>query len=70
MVSKWPCPQKGSGLTFRVAETDSKGNSLRLALTNIRGSIPNPAAVGANVGGQLHLRNNWSGRSVAVQQGR
>lgn len=56
----------GSTLTFRVAETDSKSDGLRLTLANIGGSVPDPAAVGSNVRGQLHLGNNWSERSVAI----
>lgn len=37
-------------LTLRVGEPDGQGNSLGLTLTNISSSIPDPAAIGANVG--------------------
>lgn len=41
--------------TLRVGESNSQGNSLGLALADIGGGVPHPAAVGANVGGELHL---------------
>lgn len=44
--------------TLRVAEADGKGDSLGLALRHIGGGVPDPAAVGADVGRQLHIRDN------------
>jgi hypothetical protein len=41
-----------------VTETDGKSSSLRLALRDIGGGIPDPAAVAADVGGELHVGNN------------
>jgi hypothetical protein len=41
-----------------VTETDGKSGSLGLALGNIGGGVPNPAAVAANVGRELHVGNN------------
>jgi hypothetical protein len=41
-----------------VAETDGESSSLGLALRNIGGGVPDPAAVAANVGRELHVGNN------------
>lgn len=46
-------------LTLAVGKADGKSLSLRLALADIGGGIPNPAAVAAHVGGKLHIRNDW-----------
>lgn len=46
--------------TVGVAESDSQGDGLGLALADIGGGIPHPAAVGADVGGELHLRDNYN----------
>lgn len=46
----------GSGeRTLRVGKADSKSHGLGLALANIGGSVPHPASVRSDVGGQLHL---------------
>lgn len=45
-------------LTLRVGKSDSKSLGLWLTLTNISSSVPNPASVRANVGRQLHVRDN------------
>jgi hypothetical protein len=45
-------------LTLAVGETDSQGLSLGLALADIGGGVPDPAAVAAYVGRQLHVGNN------------
>lgn len=42
-----------------VAETDGKGSGLGLALRDIGGGVPDPAAVAANVGGELHVGNDY-----------
>ena len=42
-------------LTLTVGETDGQGLSLGLALGDIGGGIPDPAAVTADVGAQLHV---------------
>jgi hypothetical protein len=43
---------------LRVAETDGKSSGLRLALRDIGGGVPNPAAVAADVRRELHVGNN------------
>lgn len=48
----------GHGLTLGVGEADGQGNGLSLALADIGGGVPHPAAVGTDVGGQLHLGND------------
>jgi len=45
-------------LTLAVAETDGKSLSLGLALRNIGRSVPDPRAVAANVGRELHVGDN------------
>lgn len=45
-------------LTLAVAETNGKGLSLRLALGDICRGVPNPRAVTADVGGELHVGDN------------
>jgi uncharacterized protein YlxW (UPF0749 family) len=50
--------RRRSKLTLRVAETDGQGNGLGLTLANIGSSVPDPAAVRANVGRELHLRDD------------
>ena len=42
-------------LTLAVGETDGQGLSLRLTLRDIGGGVPDPAAVTADVGAQLHV---------------
>lgn len=44
--------------TVGVGKSDGQGNSLGLALADIGGGVPHPAAVGADVGGELHLGND------------
>jgi hypothetical protein len=41
-----------------VCESDSKSLCLWFALANISGSIPHPTPITANIGGELHIRNN------------
>lgn len=53
----YPVPQEGK-LTLAVRETDGQGLSLGLALGDIGRGIPNPAAVTANVGAELHVGDN------------
>ena len=43
---------------LRVAETDGKSSGLGLALRDIGGGVPDPAAVAADVGRELHVGNN------------
>lgn len=43
-----------------VAETDGKSLSLGLALRYVGGCVPDPTAVRANVGRELHVRDNCS----------
>jgi hypothetical protein len=45
-------------LTLAVGEADSQRLSLWLALADIGGGVPDPAAVAADVGRQLHVRDN------------
>lgn len=45
--------------TLRVGKADSKGNGLGLTLADIGGGVPHPASVRSDVGGQLHLRDDW-----------
>ena len=44
--------------TFAISKANSQGLSLGLALANIGGSIPYPAAVTSNIGAELHVGNN------------
>lgn len=48
----------GGQHTLGVGETDCQGNRLRLTLANVSGGIPDPASVAANVGRQLHVRDD------------
>jgi hypothetical protein len=48
----------GPKLTLAVSETDGKSLSLGLALRNIGRSVPDPRAVTADVGGELHVGDN------------
>lgn len=41
--------------TLRVGEADGQGNSFSLALADVGSGIPDPGAVGADIGRQLHL---------------
>lgn len=52
------------GLTLAVGETDGQGLSLGLALADIGGGVPDPAAVAADVGRQLHVGNNYALLSI------
>ena len=45
-------------LTLAVGETDSKRLRLWLAFADIGGRVPDPAAVAAYVGRQLHVGDN------------
>jgi hypothetical protein len=49
-----------------VAETDGESSGLGLTLRDIGGGVPNPAAVAANVGGELHVGNNCQMLASAV----
>lgn len=51
--------------TVRVGESNGKGNSLGLALANISGSVPHPAAVRADVGGQGDFGDNCAQTCVS-----
>lgn len=48
--------------TLRVGKADSKGHGLSLALANIGSGVPHPTPVRSDVGGQLHLRDDWKER--------
>jgi len=48
-----------SKLTLRVGEADGKGDGLGLTLADISSGVPDPAAVGADVGGELHVGDDW-----------
>jgi hypothetical protein len=52
-------------LTFAVGKADSKSLSLRLALADVGGRVPNPAAVTAHIGRELHVGNHYSQLSIA-----
>jgi hypothetical protein len=43
---------------LRVAETDGKSSGLGLALRDISGGVPDPAAVTADVRREFHVGNN------------
>lgn len=45
-------------LTFTVGEADGQSLRLGFTLADIRSCVPDPAAITAHVGGQLHLGNN------------
>ena len=45
-------------LTLAVGKTDGQRSRLRLTLTDICGCIPDPATVTADIGVQLHVRDN------------
>jgi hypothetical protein len=47
-------------LTLAVGETDSQGLSLGLTLADIGGRVPDPAAVTADVGAQLHVGDDYA----------
>jgi hypothetical protein len=51
--------QEGNKHTLRVGKSNGKSLGLGLSLTDIRGSIPNPASVTTNIGRKLHLRDNY-----------
>lgn len=51
-------------LTLAVGEADSKRLGLGLALADIGGGIPDPAAVAAYVGRKLHVGNNCAPLSI------
>lgn len=46
-------------LTLAVGKTDSQGLSLGLTLADIGGGVPDPGAVTADVGAQLHVGDDW-----------
>lgn len=46
-------------LTLAVGKANSQSLSLGLTLADIGGGIPDPAAVTANVGAQLHVRDDY-----------
>ena len=45
-------------LTLAVGKTDGKSNSLRLTLTDICSSIPNPASIATDIGREFHVRHD------------
>jgi hypothetical protein len=49
-----------------VAETDGEGSGLGLTLRNIGGGVPDPAAVAADVGGELHVGNDCELLAFAI----
>jgi len=51
-------------LTLAVSETDGQGLSLRFALTDVGSSVPDPAAVAAHVGRELHVGDNYAHLSI------
>ncbi len=51
--------QKGDIHALRVGKSNCQSLGLGLSLTHIRGSIPNPASITANIGRKLHLRDNY-----------
>lgn len=56
--SKCPIGPRNGSLTLAVGKADSQSLSLGLALADIGGGVPNPAAVTADVGAQLHVGDN------------
>jgi hypothetical protein len=51
---------------LRVAETDGESSGLGLALGDIGGGVPDPAAVAADVGGELHVGNDCQMLALAI----
>lgn len=51
---------KENQLTLAVGKADGKSLLLGLALGDVGGGVPDPAAVTADVGAQLHLRNDYN----------
>ena len=47
-------------LTLAVGKADSQSLGLGLALADIGGGVPDPAAVTADVGAQLHVGDDWN----------
>lgn len=45
-------------LTLAVGKTNGEGLGLRLAFADVGGGVPNPAAVAAYIGRQLHIGDN------------
>lgn len=45
--------------TLSVGKSNSQGNSLGLTLADVGGSVPDPTAVRADVGRELHLRDDY-----------
>lgn len=59
----------GAGIckrTLAVGETNSQGLGLRLALTDVGSGIPDPAAVAAYVGRELHVGDNYAHLSIRL----
>lgn len=57
------CPIFRVVLTLAVGETDGERLSFGLAFADVGGRVPNPAAVAAYVGRQLHVRDNYDNLS-------
>lgn len=53
-------------LTLAVGEADRERLSLGLAFADIRGGIPDPAAVAADVGRQLHVGDDCESMSATI----
>lgn len=54
-------------LTLTVGEADGESLSLGLAFADVRGGIPDPAAVTADVGRQLHVGDDCENIHVSKQ---
>ena len=59
----------GRALTFRVGEADGQGLGLGLTLGDVGGGVPHPAAVAADVGGELHVGNDWGSQGECGEGG-
>jgi hypothetical protein len=49
-----------------VAETDGESSGLGLTLRDIGGGVPDPTAVAADVGGELHVGNDYGVLAFAI----
>lgn len=58
-VTKKTTLSRAFPLTLAVGEADRQSLSLGLALGDIGRRVPDPAAVTANVGAQLHVGDDW-----------
>jgi hypothetical protein len=65
-VSIHSCRADMNVLTLAVGETDGQGLGLRLALTDVGSGVPDPTAVAAYVGRQLHVGDNYAHLSIRL----